>query len=307
MFPSVSEVAVFFDKQLECWEDARLRFEGLKGIKTKTLSFGGTVLNAQFNPSRIVSTGAKVDKNSIAKRACFLCEKDRPEQQITLPTFGGEYQVLVNPFPILGGHLTIPAKEHIVQNLNGRYRDLCEIANSLSGYLAFYNGPKCGASAPDHLHFQAGKRGNIPIERDWARYENKLQPVFTDGLFKISGYACPALAIVAASVDESTNVFEELYARLQQVSPEEEFPINVLVWKEECNFVTVVFLRKKHRPDCYFAEDGEKMIISPGSVDMGGLIITAREEDFKKLAPQKAFGILKEVTLSEQELEEILR
>ncbi len=307
MFPSVSEVAAFFDGQLKCWEDARLRFEGLKDIKTKALSFGGTVLNAQFNPSRIVSTGAKVDKSSIAKRACFLCEKNRPEQQVMLPAFGGGYQVLVNPFPILSGHLTIPAKEHIAQSLQGRYHDLCEMANSLPGYLAFYNGPKCGASAPDHLHFQAGKRGNIPIERDWAKYGSGLQPIFTDGLFKITGYACTALAIVASGVDESTKVFEKLYSRLQRVNSEEEFPINVLVWREGCDIVTVVFLRKKHRPDCYFAEDDEKMIISPGSVDMGGLIITAREDDFKNLTPQKAFGILKEVTLSEAETEEILR
>lgn len=307
MFPSVSEVAVFFDKQLKCWEDARLRFEGLKGIKTKTLSFGGTVLNAQFNPSRIVSTGAKVDKSSIAKRACFLCEKNRPEQQMMLPAFGGEYQVLVNPFPILNGHLTIPAKEHIAQSLRGRYNELCEMANSLPGYLAFYNGPKCGASAPDHLHFQAGKRGNVPVERDWAKYESGLQPIFTDGLFKITGYACPALAVVASGVDEGTKVFEKLYSRLQQVNPEEEFPMNVIVWREGCDIVTVVFLRKKHRPDCYFAEDGEKMIISPGSVDMGGLIITAREDDFKNFTPQKAFGILKEVTLSEAETEKILK
>ena len=284
-----------------------MRFEGLKGIKTKTLSFGGTVLNAQFNPSRIVSTGAKVDKSSIAKRACFLCEKNRPEQQMMLPAFGGEYQVLVNPFPILNGHLTIPAKEHIAQSLRGRYNELCEMANSLPGYLAFYNGPKCGASAPDHLHFQAGKRGNVPVERDWAKYESGLQPIFTDGLFKITGYACPALAVVASGVDEGTKVFEKLYSRLQQVNPEEEFPMNVIVWREGCDIVTVVFLRKKHRPDCYFAEDGEKMIISPGSVDMGGLIITAREDDFKNFTPQKAFGILKEVTLSEAETEKILK
>ncbi len=307
MFPPVSEVAAFFDRQLECWEDARLRFDGLKSIETKALPYAGTVVNAQFNPSRIVSTGAKIDKKTIAKRACFLCVMNRPEQQVMLPAFGGEYQVLVNPFPILNGHLTIPAKEHIEQSLKGRYHDLCEMANSLPGYLAFYNGPKCGASAPDHLHFQAGKRGNIPIERDWAEYENRLQPVFTDGLFKIIGYACPALVIVAPDVDKSTKVFEKLYSRLQQTNSEEEFPINVLVWKEDCNIVTVVFLRKKHRPGCYFAEGDEKMIVSPGSVDMGGLIITAREEDFKNLTPQKAFGILKEVTLSEAETDEILR
>ncbi len=305
-FPLASEVEVFFEKQLECWDDARLRFEGLKSIKTKALSCGEIVINAQFNPSRIVSTGAKIDKNSIAKRACFLCEKNRPGQQLMLPAFDGDYQVLVNPFPILDGHLTIPAKEHIAQSLKGRYYNLCKIANSLPGYIVFYNGPRCGASAPDHMHFQAGKRGKIPIERDWNKYENKLLPFFADGLFKIRDYACPAIAIVASNVDESTSSFEKLYSRLREINPKEEFPINVLVWSERDSIVTVVFLRKKHRPDCYFAEEDKKMIISPGSVDMGGLIITAREEDYQNLTPQKALGILKEVTLSETEIDEIL-
>ena len=162
-FPSISEVSDFFDKQLSLWEEARLRFEGLKKIELKDLSSCGINIKAQFNPSRIVSTGAKVDKKTIAKRACFLCEKNRPEQQIKLTAFGGKFQVLVNPFPILKGHLTIPATAHTMQSIKGCYGNLCEIANALSGYVVFYNGPKCGASAPYHLHFQAGKRGDMPI------------------------------------------------------------------------------------------------------------------------------------------------
>ena len=305
-FPSISEVSDFFDKQLSLWEEARLRFEGLKKIELKDLSSCGINIKAQFNPSRIVSTGAKVDKKTIAKRACFLCEKNRPEQQIKLTAFGGKFQVLVNPFPILKGHLTIPATAHTMQSIKGCYGNLCEIANALSGYVVFYNGPKCGASAPDHLHFQAGKRGDMPIEKYWKSYESNLQPVFIDSLFKLKGYACPALVIVARNIEESVSVFDKLYARLQQ-NGEEEFPINVLAWKEGDNIVTVIFLRKKHRPDCYFAEEEEQMIISPGSVDMGGLIITAREKDFKNITQQKAFDILKEVSLTEEEIDEILK
>ena len=116
-FPSISEVSDFFDKQLSLWEEARLRFEGLKKIELKDLSSCGINIKAQFNPSRIVSTGAKVDKKTIAKRACFLCEKNRPEQQIKLTAFGGKFQVLVNPFPILKGHLTIPATAHTMRSI----------------------------------------------------------------------------------------------------------------------------------------------------------------------------------------------
>lgn len=146
----------------------------------------------------------------------------------------------------------------------------------------------------------------MPIEKYWKSYESTLQPVFTDSLFKLKGYACPALVIVARNIEENVSVFDKLYARLQQ-NGEEEFPINVLAWKEDDNIVTVIFLRKKHRPDCYFAEEEEQMIISPGSVDMGGLIITAREKDFKNITQQKAFDILKEVSLTEEEIDEILK
>ena len=298
---------MFLFSRLPEWKIIKL----YKHCEYKTYNNGDKIiaLNKKIDKVFFIKSGSvkyKVDKKTIAKRACFLCEKNRPEQQIKLTAFGGKFQVLVNPFPILKGHLTIPATAHTMQSIKGCYGNLCEIANALSGYVVFYNGPKCGASAPDHLHFQAGKRGDMPIEKYWKSYESTLQPVFTDSLFKLKGYACPALVIVARNIEESVSVFDKLYARLQQ-NGEEEFPINVLAWKEGDNIVTVIFLRKKHRPDCYFAEEEEQMIISPGSVDMGGLIITAREKDFKNITQQKAFDILKEVSLTEEEIDEILK
>lgn len=308
-FPSREEVEAFFGYQLERWDNARERFNGLKSVETKALSIGNTIINAQFNPSRIVSTGAKIDKATIAKRACFLCAKNRPAVQTMLPAFNGEFQVLINPFPIISGHLVIAAAEHTEQRLQQHYKQLAEIAETMPGYLVLYNGPKCGASAPDHLHFQAGKRGAIPIERDWTNhYAQKLQPLnFAQGVYLVKDFACPAIAIVAENINDSTRIFEALYKKLQTRSSDEEYPVNVLAWKENAQIITIVMLRSKHRPDCYFYENERQMLISPGSVDMGGLLITPRKKDFDTLTPDKAFSILREVTLSEEQTIELLK
>ena len=307
-FPTLNEVESFFDRQLQRWDEARLRFDGLDTVETKALCVDGTTVYAQFNPSRMVSTGAKTDKAAIAKRPCFLCAKNRPPQQTMLTAFGGEYQVLINPFPILKGHLVIADALHTEQRLAGHYRQFAEIASAMPGYIVLYNGPKCGASAPDHLHFQAGKRGGIPIERDWkSHFEPNLKPSgFCQKVFLVKGFACPALAIVADNVEDSAIVFESVYDKLQSHSTDEEFPMNVIAWQESGKIVTVVFLRSKHRPDCYFAEGEAKMMISPGSVDMGGLLITPRKDDFIALTPQKAFAVLQEVTFSETQVEKLL-
>lgn len=305
-FPSLSAVRGFFGEQLERWDDARHRFEKLKEVKIKQLRIDGLTLLAQFNPSRIVSTGAKIDKGAIAKRPCFLCEQNRPPQQIKLSAFGGEFQVLINPFPILPGHLVIACASHVEQRLGSHFRKMCVMAAALPGYMVFYNGPKCGASAPDHLHFQAGMRGGVPIERDWSSFAKALRPVESaKGLYFVENYACPAMAI-EGGIDESVATFDALYNRLQLRSGAEEFPMNVVVWKEDGKLVTVVFLRSKHRPDCYFAEGKDKLLVSPGSVDMGGLLITPREEDFNAITAQKAAGILGEVAFSKEEVEKYL-
>ncbi len=305
-FPSVNETEAFFQRQLERWEDARGRFCALDTVQTKELTLGAASISAQYNPSRIVSTGAKTDKSSIAKRACFLCAANRPPQQIMLEAFDGNFQVLVNPFPILRGHLVIASAKHEEQCLAGHYAELCTIAARLDGYIAFYNGARCGASAPDHLHFQAGKRGNIPIEKYWAHYRQSLRPMVMPGVSLLEGFACPAAVITEKSVERSIAVFEPFYAKLQKTFNEGEIPINVMVWKEGDELVTVVFLRSKHRPDCYYAAGETQLLISPGSVDMGGLLITPRSEDFEKITPEKAFAMLAEVTFPAEDINTFL-
>lgn len=309
-FPSQESVEEFTAGQLKSWGDAARRFAELKKVSVNELVCGGAKISVQFNPARIVSTGAKVDKKSVAARPCFLCAANRPAEQKWLDAMGGRFQVLINPFPILRGHLTIASSRHEPQRIAGGYADLCRMAAALPGYVAFYNGPRCGASAPDHLHFQAGKRGSIPIERDWlAKYAGNLKPLAAKrlrGISCVEGYACPALAIVADSEAESVEAFSRLYATLRKSSPREEFPMNILAWREGDELVSVVFLRKKHRPDCYFATDDSRMQISPGAVDMGGLIIAPRQQDFTRINACVASGILREVTLTDEETDKIL-
>ena len=301
----------FFNKQLDKWKEVAERFEKLNDVETKELPFGDTYIAAQFNPARIVSTGAKVDKRSISKRPCFLCEKNRPALQISLPVYG-TYNILVNPFPILPCHLVIASRFHKPQSIAGHYDTLVDLAKALKDFTVFYNGPTSGASAPDHLHFQAGLRGIMPIEKNWDTYSRKLKEIYnckyhgkSGSIYGITNYACPALAIISESDAINKGLFQLLSLILKNVKGSAEFPLNVIAWNDNGKITSVIFLRKKLRPECYFAQGEEQLLVSPGAVDMCGLLITPRKEDFDKLTPEKAISILKEVTVSEQEFEEI--
>ena len=172
----------FFRKQLKDWSEARQRYEDLQKAENKELAIGDHTLTAQFNPARIASTGANISAEALAARPCFLCDLNRPEVQHALP-IEGHYQLLVNPYPILPEHFTIPARRHTPQSILPHFKTLRNMAWNIPEAVFFYNGPVCGASAPDHMHFQAGKRGVLPIERDWKSYEmgmEKLYPLQPD-------------------------------------------------------------------------------------------------------------------------------
>ena len=153
-------------EQLASWETARNNYAALSGVRVKELNVNGIPYKVQFNPARIVSSGAKVDAKSIQARKCFLCPANLPTVQKGI-SFGGHYHILVNPFPIFPRHLTVPELAHTPQRIATRFTDMLELAEALTDYTIFYNGPKCGASAPDHAHFQAGNKGFMPIEKDW--------------------------------------------------------------------------------------------------------------------------------------------
>ena len=296
----------FFHNQLNQWQDVSKRFEELKGVQTREV---GSAL-AQFNPARLVSTGAKIDKATLAKRPCFLCEKNRPSEQIVL-SFGEGFDILVNPFPILPVHFTIPSRHHQLQAIAENYVLIHRLLRAYPQLMVFYNGPKCGASAPDHLHFQAGTSGILPLQRDWQRlYETSLpllQLNGTEGIYEIKDYVCPALAIVSHTEKHDVEIFSRLYEALPLKEDETEPMMNIVAWRNGEAFISVVFPREKHRPDCYSAEGEAQCLVSPGSLDMAGLLILPRQSDFEGMTAERAKAILREVSLSEEVMAEVVK
>lgn len=286
------ELEQFFNGQLESWDLACQNYNGLASVQLREMSLNGCNFGVQFNPTRIVSTGASIDKQTIAQRPCFLCAKNRPPEQVAVPMLG-RYELLVNPFPILTRHFTLPSLKHEPQRILESYLDLIHMAELLPSLFLFYNGPRCGASAPDHLHFQAGQRGIVPLERDFSQ---QYHPHVL-GISPLQNYLVPAWSILASTPEESNRLFLSLYNSMPSDKESGEPMINILCWYEadEKVFITIVIPRHKHRPDCYYAENGEKYLISPGAIDMGGLIITPRKEDFDRLTAEQVGHILKEV------------
>ena len=296
----------FFHNQLNQWKDVAKRFEELVGVQTREV---GSAL-AQFNPARLVSTGAKIDKATLAKRPCFLCEKNRPVEQIVLP-FGEGFDILVNPFPILPVHFTIPSRHHQQQAIAENYVQIHRLLRAYPQLMVFYNGPKCGASAPDHLHFQAGTSGILPLQRDWQRlYETSL-PLLklngTEGIYEIKDYVCLALAIVSHTEKHDVELFSRLYEALPLKEDETEPMMNIVAWRNGEAFISVVFPREKHRPDCYSAEGEAQCLVSPGSLDMAGLLILPRQNDFEEMTSERAKAVLREVSLSDEVMAEVVK
>ena len=296
----------FFHNQLNQWKDVAKRFEELKGVQTREV---GSAL-AQFNPARLVSTGAKIDKATLAKRPCFLCEKNRPSEQIVLP-FGEGFDILVNPFPILPVHFTIPSRHHQLQAIAENYVQIHRLLRAYPQLMVFYNGPKCGASAPDHLHFQAGTSGILPLQRDWQRLYETSFPLLklngTEGIYEIKDYICPALAIVSHTEKHDVELFSRLYEALPMKEDETEPMMNIVAWRSGEAFISVVFPREKHRPDCYSAEGEAQCLVSPGSLDMAGLLILPRQSDFEGMTSERAKAVLREVSLSDEAMAEVVK
>ena len=297
----------FFNRQLEKWEAARQRYHDLRGSKTRELVVGSSSIQVQWNPARMVSTGAKIDKKTIAERPCFLCEQNRPKEQIKKDV-DGQYELLVNPFPILPQHFTIPSLKHQPQRILNSYSEIHKLLEEYPEMMVFYNGPQCGASAPDHAHFQAGTCGVLPLQRSWKRLSSNLTKIVSlndhEDISLIEDYHCTALLIRSRSQYGDEQLFRRLYDALPDMDPEPM--MNIVAWRRDEDFLSVVFPRTKHRPDCYYAEGDEQYIISPGALDMAGLIITPRQEDFDRLTPEKALSILNEITLSGDALQQVI-
>ena len=301
-----SSISRFFNRQLEMWEDARHRFRDLKHVEMRQLS---DQLKVQFNPARIVSTGAKIDKHTLGERPCFLCERNRPKEQMT-KQIDDHFQLLVNPFPILPVHFTIPATKHQPQSIYRHYGEMHRLLSLHSELMVFYNGPKCGASAPDHLHFQAGTSGVLPLQTNWQRLSRSLTDVISlndeEKISVLSDFLVPAFVIISKSEDSDEELFHRLYRSMPMRGDESEPMMNIIAWRKGDEFISVVIPREKHRPDAYFAEGEAQMMVSPGALDMAGLIITPREEDFSKINLDKATALLRECGISAEKMEAVV-
>lgn len=254
----------FQKKQFDLWPEVAERYKQLSDVKVKELQIDGKNILVQYNPSRIVSTGAKMDKKTIENRPCFLCGTNRPEMQIGIPLLG-KFELLVNPFPILPMHFTIVSRTHTQQSIKGHYEEMLQLADLMPDMMIFYNGPKCGASAPDHMHFQAIRK-------------TELNPISLNHIIKGTDIS-DCMSQFSKVMDDFSNIF---------------------CWKEGNEYITLVIPRAKGRPDCYPQPDQkndsetEQYMISPGALDMAGLIITPRLEDFERLTSERAGEILKE-------------
>lgn len=293
-------------RQLKEWDQARSNYEALDKVEVKEFTIDGFSIRVQFNPGRIQSSAAKVDAKSISERKCFLCPQNLPAAQEGIP-FDGEYQILVNPFPIFPEHFTIPSYNHINQLILDRYEDMLDLAKSLDKYVIFYNGPKCGASAPDHVHFQAGNKGFLPIETEFDKITKKLLlEIPGSALYASGNYLCNFFLIQSSQKETANLLFEKIYKLLDIKEGEQEPMMNILTWYNSGIWNSCIFPRRLHRPACYFAEGEENILISPASVDLGGVFITPLEKDFNKITKEDIKGILEEVCISDDKMNEIV-
>jgi SpoIID/LytB domain protein len=266
-------------------------------------------LQVQWNPARIGSTGAKIDAKSIAERPCFLCAKNRPQEQMHR-VIDGKYELLVNPFPILPIHFTLPTVKHQPQRILPMFGEMLKLAESNTAITLLYNGPHCGASAPDHAHLQAVSSGILPLQQAWQRLSRNLVEVVKDeednGIWQVADY--PAAAFVIRSYQKSVGerLFRRIYDALPPAEDQTEPMMNIIMWQSDGAVLSVVLPRRKHRPACYTATGDAQYIISPGAVDMGGLIITPREQDFRRVTPELILDIYRELSLTPEQMQEVV-
>ncbi|MGE5680832.1 MAG: DUF4922 domain-containing protein [Bacillota bacterium] len=288
-------------EQKTVWELLRKGYESLDSVETRTFDFDGFQIKIQFNPGRIVSSSAKVDDKSIKERKCFLCPKNLPPEQRGISA-EGDYVILCNPFPIFTEHFTIPNIEHTAQDIKSSFGKFLAFARDLGKfYTVFYNGPKCGASAPDHLHFQAGSKYFMPLDSEYDSIKTRLGNIIVDKadlkVYAVDGYPGKFFSFESKNNSALEEAFDRFYDLLKEKSLSEEEPMmNLIGSYENDTWRVMVFPRAKHRPSYYFAEGDENILLSPASVDMGGVLITPLEKDFKKITKENILDIFNQVS-----------
>ena len=304
--------------QRENWPMLGKGFESLETVQVRTFDFDGFGMTVQFNPGRIVSSSAKVDKKTIKERKCFLCQQHLPSEQKGV--LHGDYMVLCNPFPIFSEHFTIPHLDHVPQLIRDAFEPMLELSTAMGRYYTlFYNGPRCGASAPDHLHFQGGERGFMPMDIHWEDMAGRHGTwIADDDKIRMARVDDGLRRYVIMESDDKPKLlqnFEQLYTAFAEASrqagseagDDEEPMLNILTTQENGRWRVVCFLRRKHRPARFFAEGEEKMLFSPASVDFGGVCITPVERDFQRITADDLRDMFNEVSVTPEVLDAVVK
>jgi len=299
---AIQVLGEFTESQMQVWPLAAANFKGLEKVEERCFQFDGFQIRAQFNPERMRSSVAEVDKQSIAARKCFLCNENRPPEQDAI-AFGDDFLILVNPFPIFRNHFTISCNRHIDQRFVPNVKMLLDLAQVMEGFTVFYNGPECGASAPDHLHFQAGESSFMPVFDEFERIKPSGRILFSGentGVWAFDHYLRKMISVETSSMNEGLKVIDLYYKHFEVMQPEKIEPMmNALCSFSNGKWTIHLFPRKAHRPT-HFYEEGEKQIlISPGSVDFGGVFILPRREDFDKISKENIIDILAQVCVNQ--------
>lgn len=299
---SVEILCDFLNQQVRDWPLANGNFNGLEKVEEKEFAFDGFKMKVQFNPERIRSSAAKVDKKSIENRACFLCLDKLPAEQGGIAQ-GKEYVILVNPFPIIPQHFTIPKVDHVDQSFMDNLEGMLSLVKDMQGYTLFYNGPKCGASAPDHMHFQGGNKGFMPVEEEYLALKDKADLLVKSEEIEVRAfnhYLRKMISVETTNTEELIAVVSKFYNAFAAMQAEEKEPmLNVICSYVDGKYMMHLFPRKLHRPTQYFAEGDDQILISPASVDFGGVFITPRREDFEKITAEDIEDIFKQVCVDE--------
>ncbi|HYM00640.1 MAG TPA: DUF4922 domain-containing protein, partial [Blastocatellia bacterium] len=299
------KVRALVNQQIESWPALRLGIKSLSLIEMKRIGIAGTrsEVVVQHNPGRIRSTAAKVDARSVATRKCFLCPENMPPEEKSIQ-YRQELMVACNPFPVLENHLSIVHRDHIEQKIDGNVELLLELARDFGpDYFLLYNGPRAGASAPDHLHFQACSRSLLPIETDLKRHLKESGP-------GSPGSVEPPWALLLDDCGRSVFVFtssapgpltEAVYSTISVLKygtgESREPMMNIIVTFDGPAWALYLFPRARHRPARFFSEGEDRLTVSPGAIDMAGVVVVPEARDFTLVDSRSAAEIFAEVSL----------
>lgn len=312
-----NQIDKFVKDQLSVWPLAAENYRSLKKAGSKVLSIGGLPVTVQLNPCRRISSEASLDKESINRRPCFLCPENRPAEQTNMEFEGRKgrrYRVTLNPYPIFPSHLVISSFEHTPQSIWHRYQDLLDFVRENNEYLGFYNGPESGASAPDHMHFQACPQGLTSLQNRvdelLAAGDDKTLDYLTNvkeaRLFHLNEYARGVFVLCGATAKSTAKLFYRLLDCAPVPDGSSEPKMNIIAWCHEGEYRTAVIFRERHRPHNYSSSGADHLAMSPGCADLAGVYVTTREEDFDKLDAGLLSQVVREVAASEETEKEII-